>query len=1136
MYQIQVSIWLSLEFLVRRHLADSVELEPLEGEDLEILRRESDEDTSERTTGLSVALHEPRRYLVQTKTRRTDHWTVAELVEILKGKKKEASTRHRKRQYPFDVMTTDTNAALLFVTNNTIQDELVWFLENDVCFAARTSTPTTSAKGSWNNDLSSIDMGLLARVGVLQQYTFLTIEQIIDKILAENLNVPYSARPGCHEALERRFRKAMLDEQSIVTHDELLEIGRKNGGLPEGPRLFVPPRNWDEIQTFLETNHAIILCGEQGTGKTTLAERLLYDHRKLPEPYEVFRPKSPNETAPPPSAGRKIIHISDPFGQYEPHGHADEWATWLSKLKDDRRKDLRVVITTPEAFAGGYLDDPTFGLKPFRFDIKGSMFDGPSLLEAHVDDRGLDSGARTWLADHKLAIALELDRPFSYQSLLNLVADVPANQRTDTRMRGLILEARDAIHGIELENVFLKGGHDSAVVAGLAAIWMALGAWPHEALETRLAALEDLLLGSTPPVDVNEAAVLLRKYRMLKLQRSVERMHPIYLRRCRDIFKGQKRMAAMQVAATILDGYLKNRRYHEAVPLLGFLKGQGLLPTSVSTRAKNLLQAKLPAALQGNDAAATGPLLEILALTGDPAEPDVVLAASLFVRHEHSDFFSNVWSDPQWSDDIKERVRTSRDAQTIARTFLRQRLFTGWLFGASEMVKFLYDLFDLSPEFDDLAPHIEKYHESFPRELIIRGHARSRNTTPDSLVEAMLASQKRYEDWSRRVPPSNEDFTANQEHLNETAGEFVSEVHAHVDAILDLRGPEWAATRKEPYVFECYGRRVNADTDPEVFRRVLDACPPDARADMLLKIEDPRVGLEYTLRSLHAVPPDSWQELFAHHVRDRHRRIISSAAKESARKQLAAELGSLPSHVRVGLAHEFHAKNFNIFDDIFLAQFTAEERLAADALAHPEAPPPAEVRGTLEALAASPMPAAGAALRTLAAAGTDLEPLLLSSLESDRYDTVHAALYAATMVPTEKRILYASIAFTHELAEIRVHALRALKDCPGDRAIDEITSLIEDPTDSVRLAVVEALRGRSEPAAWRALLRLSDDRADTSEAAYQGNSWWASHRPERGVADAAKHALLELEPKSNELIAALDQRFPTWRPANRHST
>lgn len=221
-YQIEVSIWLALESLFSKRLGDFVEVEPLGGEDLEILRRESDEVTSGRVAALSLPAQDPHRYIIQIKSRHAGQWYPSELAKIIRGNDPENST---SRIPPEEELTHDPRAALLFVTDSTVHSDLVWFLVGKADFAVRTTPrPGSATKQTWSVGLYELDDSLLSRVGVLQKRTFDQIGHDIERILAQKLNVPHSSRPACREGLHKRFREAMLGQHPIVTFDELQKL------------------------------------------------------------------------------------------------------------------------------------------------------------------------------------------------------------------------------------------------------------------------------------------------------------------------------------------------------------------------------------------------------------------------------------------------------------------------------------------------------------------------------------------------------------------------------------------------------------------------------------------------------------------------------------------------------------------------------------------------------------------------------------------------------------------------------------------------------------------------------------------------------------------------------------------------
>lgn len=439
-YQIRVTAWLALEFLIAQNRRGRVEVEPLTGEDLEILRsRDENQETGERRVGFVVGDGGEQRCIVQIKARQGGHWTAGHLVAILNGKEDEEGASGSNRQWPVQIMKANPAATLLFVTDSTVAPGLTWFLAEDALdFRCNGKDFPTEGEKSWGKELFNIDHHVLKRVGVLRAQHYDAIPAKIDAILAKHLHVPHTNREACSSSVIERVREAMLDEhRSAISAEEIRRLAKKQGGLPEGPPLFVAPSTWPTIQVFLRDKHAIVLLGEPGVGKTTAAERLVYEYQTQNPPYREVRPERPSEL----NDLRKtteptIVYVVDPFGRFEPGDHDDEWFSDLESFCRYVRNDLKLVVTSRRTFAERYLPanyqrNKQKRLHRFVFPLEGKAYNAHALLKRHLQaEPGLPSHLCALIESHKARVLRHLNRPMSFSEFAKGLAQF-AKKNTD---------------------------------------------------------------------------------------------------------------------------------------------------------------------------------------------------------------------------------------------------------------------------------------------------------------------------------------------------------------------------------------------------------------------------------------------------------------------------------------------------------------------------------------------------------------------------------------------------------------------------------------------------------------------------------------------------------------------------------
>jgi hypothetical protein len=1152
-YQIWVSIWLTLVFLIKERLAEAVEVEPLTGEDLELLRSgDAERDTSETATFLRAVGDEPtgaadgskdakgaaqplRRYIVQIKGRHVGQWPAGALHQILTGNGDEET----KRTWPIEVMNDERDVGLLFVTDSTLSGNLGWFLVETPVFPRRADARPATAEETWGKGLSTIGDDVLTRYGVLQGQRYDGLEAKIDVILASKLNVPYAAREPLRQALFNRFRAAMLREADArVDVAAIRQLARQHGGLPGGPDPFVEPDNWAEIQRLMREQHAIVLIGDPGTGKSTAAERIVYEHRVMDEPFTYVTPERPRQLRELSQAKEPlIVYVEDPFGHYVPGNDDDDWLRALDVFTASLRDDLKLVVTSRTAFAARYLDDEKYAprLRRHRFPFDGEILNRRRLLQEHAfKEPRMDEELFAWLVSHVDEIVAALERPISYSMFVPRAADLAPEVRTDARLKALLRESSIAELGKDLERTFER--EPESVRAGLVAVWVALEAWSfRHGIDERLEFFEDALLDLG--AEVSGARTKLVEHRWLRVQDGTSRMHPVYLEACLRVVAKGKALTA-RVVQRLLRAYSEADRAEDVESVFTVVATKDLVPAAAKRElavfAANCLRTS--ATSKGGGRAFTA-ALTLMAGNGAKDDALAMLARGLtqgFARTRRGEFLGiEEWMPPTWATDAASlsRVAEHPDTPVIVRAFVRRGFPTivdAWHPGAERLVELLYKIVDVSVEFDALLVRIDQF-GTFLVDVVAHGAALSRNADPARLLARAIVEQRSYEKWIAESYPYNEDSYAESDHLGDTAYERGRPSTAVVDALLAVQAkrgnPTWAATQTEPLVFERFADRVRdgGERDPDVIRLIFSACPADLRAPIVVAILSRHRSFDLVLELLPRVPSHAWPDLLR-----RHFHVGFDAAEERARCACAfvvlkAPAQTLPPLERVSLAYELRT----VHEHQLLAQAISEtfgdyERAALSTLL---AEPGADARASaplLTEIARSKFSASRVALVALARADHPLDDLIDAWLApSNCIDNVVAALDATMVGPPARRFDRVCGALRHQRAQVRAHALSCLREMKGDDAIDAILSMIEDATYSVRSTAADALAGRAEPAAWRALAAMLADSADTSRASLDGFGGREDAPPEYGVATAAALALAALEPWPAELEATL---------------
>jgi hypothetical protein len=310
--------------------------------------------------------------------------------------------------------------------------------------------------------------------------------------------------------------------------------------------------------------------------------------------------------------------------------------------------------------------------------------------------------------------------------------------------------------------------------------------------------------------------------------------------------------------------------------------------------------------------------LTLMAGNGAKDDPLAMLARGLtqgFARTRRSEFLGiEEWMPPAWATDAASRSRVAEhpDTPVIVRAFVRRGFPTmadAWHPGAERLVDLLYNIVDVSSEFDALLARIDQF-GTFLVDVVAHGAALSRNADPAELLAQAIVEQRSYEKWIAESYPYNEDSYAEGEHLGDTAYERRRPATAVVDALLAVQAkkgnPTWAATQTEPLVFERFADRVRdgGERDPDVIRRISSGCPAELRAPIVVAILSRHNSFELALELLPDVPSHDWPDLLKRHFGVGFDAAEGRAQCSRAFVVLKAAVQALPPLERVSLAYE----------------------------------------------------------------------------------------------------------------------------------------------------------------------------------------------------------------------------------------
>ncbi len=330
LYQLDVSIWVALDFVVAKQVAGHVVLEPAGQEDLE-----APLDESELGPILSGTPLAGRQLIVQAKLRSTGPWTGPSLSALLMhGLRRESAAARLERE---------PDAAFLLVTSADLSGEV-----------RSLRAPGLNPSG-WSSDVPATIAKLIpnasGRLAIVSTEDRWKLRQHLRRLMEEAFRVPRAKFRPCLAAL----RAAAVERMRGVaggrwSRDEIAAVLRDHGGRLSRSaerETFVPPTNWRDIRGAMAGNNAVILTGTSGTGKTTAARVLaevLQD--ETPGLSIVSIDKGPEQIRYDQTVEPVVFLIDDPWGHYRFEPKARPWNDELRRLLESASANRGFIITS----------------------------------------------------------------------------------------------------------------------------------------------------------------------------------------------------------------------------------------------------------------------------------------------------------------------------------------------------------------------------------------------------------------------------------------------------------------------------------------------------------------------------------------------------------------------------------------------------------------------------------------------------------------------------------------------------------------------------------------------------------------------------------------------------------------------
>lgn len=1142
-YQAQVSCWVGLYLILDQRACDGIVIEPPTHEDIEASLRDPE--------NASLALGAPSagiRLHLQVKLRSSGNWKPGGLGELLAGKLAGGTGRRRKR--PLQMLSEDPDNRYLLITNAGLDDALHQHIATNLSdFPDAISDLPERCRDQIRDRSTRQQIG--RRIGILAGLTEEILTKRVGDILMLHGNVPQPNLDRCHEdILQFVWARIRGMEAGQLTRDDLMHAIVANGGSPYPQRhlsFYVPPRSLDRIRDRLAKQHAVILIGPSGTGKTLTGDLLQHELATAPVPFsvttEVGGPGIVRTALTRP--GNQLFHLRDPWGSNRLEPAADQWSNELPKIIGERSPDRKFVITSrSDVFDLSSCDRQ---LHPLVVRIDPEDY-GPSRI-AEIYDRisaQLEGPARSLARRFRKRALPSFQRPYEvYRFLMMLAAEDALHPR---QVWEIVRDAQiDSIASVVKDMVLAHpAGVDAAAI--LWALITARKAIPTDFLRTVMRRFRRDH-GSRP--DVEGLSSFLEAGGNLRRGDTIEFAHPRVEEGLAMALQHAARPAEDTLARLIetllqMDGTGSS---WGAETVLSVVRAAKRLPELDLDFNPTVFDAYLLGRVADADGYGKLATLTDLAEFGS-GESDAAKIARLLIRTREKDEKRSwpAWECPDIPPPERERIRRGPDTRLVLSALVESLPFSTDFYD-DVLIDLLLDL-GLVPGAFARALDTALSHGSVAHNLgvIVAGACRSRDSGFEDTLDALRADEAETDEWFadyretlRRANEFEVDAALAERYTNEPSERYYNSSEGYRAAAIwriGKDGIDWLRTHP-------LGGKL-ASAASQHFRS-MGVPAPTGLLPMLAELS----GCPEREDALWACAARRWEPALLDALR---LALSMSGLRWYDRRALAEALCGMPSGALELLAevaeHAFPVRRIELGVDLLrldgLRSPFKKRQAPVSSLARAYralvSPPEQDLIDAIgawressdlaETAASLSTDAVGLLARLMddsicettfdligfaASRGIAIDALAETLLDLETVEAGCSAMFALSLQddPAARSVAWKGL--KHPDHSVRRAALNYLVRGASPAERIDLIAMSEDPGAYVRLDWAELMTGECWPEAESALVRLlSDDRDFADGTLFNGNGW-ARHQ----IARQAAHALGRYPAISDTTLAAL---------------
>jgi hypothetical protein len=1160
-YQIEVSVWVGLDLMIAKCVADALVIEPRSYEDIEATVRNPDEALlGIASTGAHFDL------VLQVKSRSTEPWSAKSISYVLIGKPAtgQGKTGPAPRQRPLAMLEADPRKRYVFVTNESLDASLRPYHSDTLLDWSDEKQLPPHTRSGYD---AKAQASMARRIALCSAISLEVLQSRIAKLLSEHGHVPLANQKACVRDLRDEVRARLLgrDEGRWQKKDLLAVLGRHGGATSTVRALhhYVRPSSFDAIERSLLERHVVVITGPSGTGKTLTADFLEHKLRNSAVPFLlVGENKGPGFLREQLKHNHPVLfHLRDPWGSNRLEPGAGLWTNELPKLLREASPDRKFLITSRSDIllsAGA------------RKEIEGF------LVAIEIDDYGdqrladiYDSMCRDLSRDillfaqkHRQRVLRTLRRPYEIDRLIATLLN--ENPKSPRKIDAIIADSQiEAISRVVANQVIAWGGGGIPCAAIIWALVAARGAIAADVVPKlrRLIVQRD----STIRPEVDSFVDFLVAGRNLRRDGEALTFYHPRVEEGLRIALLERKGEAEYVLSLVCDSLVAwdtagdDWGVETALRVLQALFKLDGVSLTLAPATQSAIDQFLLAAVQ--DTSAQGDferVLRNLAHYTSTASIPGQLARALVDGGPRTSgpFVSETWQAPSLEEEEIERIRNDTDTAKLVKRFIRDALPYSRTQYPDSIERYLRGF---APDLDDafrqaLDAALEIHGVSQNIEAIVNGVCAGDSPDFDWPIERIALATARVEEWDEGF---SEEYRSAEEHevdaqIADHIIEEPSERHYNVEAgmkavvalryakegiiwlrshprrdlaagaLADLFGAPWHRVESENLrsLVECSTKWARAKAW-EAVKNHWHPSLQDLLNEELLRADIDNAHLRRTLIEIAigtSPKSDSWLGTLTRAreqgTATRRLELVLDVANTRLEKdpkpgegQVAAPIARayLLADAYTGCEQELAR---SLVDAVARKNLTEiSERLSTGAR-----------KALGDTLQDMPVSVAGVFACLAMAAGIDATTTVQRLLKTDDSDDGEAAVQALALKGDSASIATMKDALKHGRYRVRRKAFRLLVQaaCDADRSL--LLTLAKDLSADVRMAFADEMRQRTWPEAVDSLVALLQDRRNFSpDRSYLAGSSWAQYR----VARAAAEALGAYQSLAESTISAL---------------